>query len=108
MMSAPDWTTCSTVSAFTVPAVPTGMNAGVRISPLGVVRTPARARPSLAEMRNGNAATLGGPPEQARIAVGIEPVTGRKRMRIGLAHPLETRKGGHQHEEGRARQMEVG
>ncbi len=34
--------------AFTVPAVPTGMKAGVRISPRGVEITPVRALPSRA------------------------------------------------------------
>jgi hypothetical protein len=34
--------------AFTVAAVPTGMKAGVRISPRGVEMVPVRARPSVA------------------------------------------------------------
>jgi hypothetical protein len=33
---------------LTVPAVPTGMKAGVRISPRGVAMVPLRARPSRA------------------------------------------------------------
>ena len=45
--SAPVAATCSTVSALTVPAVPTGMKAGVRISPRGVASTPVRAAPSV-------------------------------------------------------------
>ena len=40
--------TWSTVSALTVPAVPTGMKAGVRMSPRGVCSTPVRAAPSVA------------------------------------------------------------
>jgi hypothetical protein len=34
------------VDAFIAPAVPTGMKAGVRTSPWGVVSTPVRASPS--------------------------------------------------------------
>ena len=47
-MSAPVWRTLSGIIAFTVAAVPTGMKAGVRISPLGVEMTPVRAAPSVA------------------------------------------------------------
>jgi len=36
------------VTAFTAAAVPTGMKAGVSMAPCGVVRRPARARPSVA------------------------------------------------------------
>jgi hypothetical protein len=38
--------------AFTVAAVPTGMNARVRISPRAMAMTPDRAAPSVAEMEN--------------------------------------------------------
>ena len=47
-MSAPVARTLSGSIALTVAAVPTGMNAGVRISPRGSRRTPLRARPSRA------------------------------------------------------------
>src|SRR5690606_9401840 len=53
MMSAPVDATWSTVMALTVAAVPTGMKAGVRMSPRGVFSTPVRARPSAAEISNG-------------------------------------------------------
>ena len=46
--SAPSARTSSGSSVFTVPFVPTGMNAGVRISPCAVRMTPARAAPSVA------------------------------------------------------------
>ena len=46
-----------TVIAFTVPAVPTGMKAGVGTSPCAVCSTPARAAPSVAVMRWANAVT---------------------------------------------------
>src|SRR5690606_20205415 len=47
-MSAPVARTDSGSIALTVPAVPTGMKAGVRIAPRGVSITPVRARPSTA------------------------------------------------------------
>ena len=50
MMSAPVSRTVSGFIAFTVAAVPTGMKAGVRISPRGIRIVPVRAAPSLAAM----------------------------------------------------------
>ncbi|MGX9354482.1 hypothetical protein ACS3SW_04795 [Roseobacteraceae bacterium S113] len=47
-MSAPVAATLSGIIALTVAAVPTGMKAGVRIVPRGVVMAPVRARPSVA------------------------------------------------------------
>ena len=47
-ISAPVLRTLSGIIALTVAAVPTGMKAGVRISPRGVEITPARALPSVA------------------------------------------------------------
>jgi hypothetical protein len=47
-MSAPVAATLSGSIAFTVAAVPTGMKAGVRISPRGVEMTPVRALPEVA------------------------------------------------------------
>ena len=47
MMSAPVAATWSGYSAFTVPAVPTGMKAGVRMAPRGVSMRPSRAPPSV-------------------------------------------------------------
>ena len=48
MMSAPVARTASGFIALTVAAVPTGMNAGVRISPRRIVIAPVRAAPSVA------------------------------------------------------------
>src|SRR5688500_795273 len=50
MMSAPVARTASGFIAFTVAAVPTGMNAGVRISPRRSAIRPVRAFPSRASM----------------------------------------------------------
>src|SRR5437764_14911534 len=50
MMSAPLARTSSGRIALTVAAVPTGMNAGVRISPRFMAMTPVLAAPSIAEM----------------------------------------------------------
>ena len=49
MISAPVARTSAGFIAFTVAAVPTGMKAGVRISPRRIAIVPARARPSVAE-----------------------------------------------------------
>src|SRR4051812_36508845 len=46
-MSAPTAFTWSGYIAFTVPAVPTGMKAGVRTTPRGMRISPVRARPSV-------------------------------------------------------------
>src|SRR5262245_40277880 len=52
MMSAPVARTASGFIALTVAAVPTGMNAGVRISPRRIAMRPVRALPSRASMVN--------------------------------------------------------
>tara|TARA_B100000674_G_scaffold296395_1_gene245774 strand:- start:269 stop:511 length:243 start_codon:yes stop_codon:yes gene_type:complete len=52
MTSAPVERTELGNMAFTVPAVPTGMKAGVLISPLAVVIIPKRALPSIASNEN--------------------------------------------------------
>src|SRR5262245_37371290 len=46
--------------------------------------------------------------EQAGVAEGVEAVTGRNRVGVGSLHGLEAAEGGDEHEEGRARQVEVG
>ena len=48
MMSAPVARTSAGFIAFTVAAVPTGMKAGVLISPRRIAIVPVRARPSVA------------------------------------------------------------
>ena len=53
MMSAPDARTSSGRIALTVAAVPTGMKAGVRISPRCMAMTPVRAAPSVRGDREG-------------------------------------------------------
>src|SRR5436190_18154472 len=45
-MSVPASRTSRQCRLFMAPAVPTGMNAGVRMTPCGVVRRPVRAAPS--------------------------------------------------------------
>jgi hypothetical protein len=53
-MSAPLARTSSGRIALTVAAVPTGMKAGVRMSPRGMRIVPVRAAPSLAAMAKSN------------------------------------------------------
>ena len=50
MMSVPLARTSSGLTALTVPAVPTGMNAGVRMVPRCMAIAPLRAAPSVAAM----------------------------------------------------------
>jgi len=57
MMSAPVARTVSGFIALTVAAVPTGMKAGVRISPRCIRIVPVRAFPSVAWMVSRNAAS---------------------------------------------------
>lgn len=53
-MSAPVLRTVSGFIAFTVAAVPTGIKAGVRISPRCIWIDPVRAMPSVAAIVNVN------------------------------------------------------
>jgi hypothetical protein len=57
MMSAPLARTSSGRIAFTVAAVPTGMKAGVRISPRCMAIVPVLAAPSVAEIVKENRVT---------------------------------------------------
>src|SRR3990170_8560975 len=70
MMSAPVARTDSGFIALTVAAVPTGMNAGVRISPRRIAMRPVRAFPSRASMVNAKRG-------------GSEPIDERK-PRLGI------------------------
>src|ERR1700744_5730254 len=102
MMSAPSSLTWSTYMAFTVPAVPTGMKAGVRTAPRPSCRAPVRAAPSWActeketpgEMVIGGFRSGIGAPEQAGVAIGIEAVASGDRMAVGGLHRLIARAGG--------------
>ena len=62
MMSAPAARTWSIYSAFTVPPVPTGMKAGVRIVPRGIAISPRRALPSVVIRRKPKFSVLIGRP----------------------------------------------
>src|SRR5436305_4583223 len=58
MMSAPLARTSSGRTALTVAAVPTGMKAGVLISPRCMAMTPVRAAPSVAAIEKEKRVTL--------------------------------------------------
>src|SRR3546814_13459406 len=62
MMSAPEARTSFGFIALTVAAVPTGMKAGVRISPRFIEIRPVRAAPSVAEMEKENRGRPNMPP----------------------------------------------
>src|SRR5215471_11981884 len=105
-MSVPQARTSSGRNPFTVAWVPTGMNAGVRTMPCGVISSPQRAAPSVARRRK-KASAMGRPStrgaeQKARVAVGVEPVVGGDRVGVGALHGVETGKGRDQHEQGRA------
>src|SRR5262245_16980634 len=110
MISAPDARTSSGRIALTVAAVPTGMNAGVRISPRSMAIVPLRAAPSVAAMvklkrvTGLRLAALLARQQQARVAVAVEAVTRRHRMGVGRLHDVEAHQRADQHEQGRARQ----
>lgn len=57
MMSPPAERTSAGFIAFTVAAVPTGMKAGVRISPRSIEIVPVRAAPSIAAIEKEKRAT---------------------------------------------------
>jgi hypothetical protein len=59
MMSAPDARTSCGFIALTVAAVPTGMKAGVRISPRCIATVPVRAAPSVAAIEKEKRVTRG-------------------------------------------------
>ena len=61
MMSAPTPRTWSIYIALTVPPVPTGMKAGVRMVPRGMVISPRRALPSVASSLKVNSELIGRP-----------------------------------------------
>src|SRR3954468_24766069 len=71
-MSAPDARTSAGLTAFTVAAVPTGMNAGVRISPRCIAIVPSRALPSVWWMVNWK--------RGMRVALAADPAPSRGNM----------------------------
>src|SRR5450756_905092 len=106
MMSAPRPRTCSGVSAFTAPCVPTGMKAGVRTSPCGVPIVPTlAAQPgSFAILVNSMSVFL---QDQHAIPVTVETEPVLDGNPIGLLHPFRAGKGAHQQKQGRFREVEV-
>ena len=121
MMSAPVAATSSGNMAFTVAPVPTGMKAGVRMTPRGVAMAPVRASPSRALRVKEKRSVISLSPlpsshrgegvfsagfgrlrraEQAGIAIGIEAIALRDRMGIGAPHEIQAGEGCDQHEQG--------
>src|SRR3989337_514023 len=99
MMSAPAAATSSGNMALTVAPVPTGMKAGVRTIPRGIVIVPVRALPSRAlpekEIRSANRRSFHLSPggegvlsraKQAGIAIGVKAVALFNGMGIGAIH----------------------
>src|SRR3977135_3380006 len=116
-MSAPVPATDSGSIAFTVAAVPTGMNAGVSTAPRSRRRMPERAAPLLATISKANSlmrcpsAQLSGscrPEQETGVAIGIKPVTRGDGFGVGGLHGFAAAKRAYEHEQRRARQMEIG
>src|SRR6266540_5743104 len=97
------------------------MNAGVRTTPCAVEISPRRALPSVLCTRNEKAVmpmisrptrkavlSARAAEQQAGVAIRIEPVARLYRVGVGATHGVEPGEGGDQHEQGRARQMEIG
>src|SRR3954469_12638512 len=91
--------------AFTEPAVPTGMNRGVSPVPGGSRSLPRLARPSRWLTENEITGALY---DQHRVAVAEESILLPHGLAVGGEDAVEAREGRDQHEERRARQMEVG
>src|SRR5690606_7632462 len=107
--SAPSSLTWSRYIALTVPTVPTGMKAGVRMTPRGMEISPRRALPSVALRVNWKRSCMSGvPEEQAGVAVGIEAIARRDGVIVSRAHGVEAGEGGDKHEQRRPRQMKIG
>ena len=131
-MRAPVAATASGVIALTVAAVPTGMKAGVSMAPCAVVSRPSRAAPSRARIskpivtapapgrRNldrGRPARIAGRRpairgrrclDQAGVAVGEKAVALGDGVRVGGLDPVEPGQRRDQHQQRRARQVEIG
>ncbi len=96
---APVARTLSGIIAFTVAAVPTGMKAGVRISPRGVSITPVLARPSVAFREKEKRCVMSGlllpqitfEKRSTRLLSGLAPRYVRKPMRKCTPKAIEGR-----------------
>ncbi len=71
---------------LTVPLVPTGMNAGVRISPCVVAMTPDRAAPSVAATRKLTSSTRRRTPTRPRGHPAPPPAMSVTRKRSPMGH----------------------
>src|SRR2546427_3426926 len=100
---------------LTAPRVPTGMKTGVSTTPWAVVRRPQRAAPSLATtskricLRPPSVAPASRTSlyQQTRVAVRVEAIARADRVRVRFQDQLTARKRCHEHEERRARQVEI-
>ena len=110
MISAPVAATSSGRIALTVAAVPTGMKAGVSIVPCAVVDAAAPRRAVARQEREGEARSCRAAGiEQAGIAIGEEAIALARRHAHRRAFMRSSpAKARDQHEQGRARQMEIG
>src|SRR6185312_1135535 len=97
-MSAPSASTSCGYIAFTVAAVPTGVKAGVRMTPRGVTISPCRAAPSRARMWNSKPSAMRGDPlsrghggEQADQPFGVSGMGDRQGLDRLIGQPRRHR-----------------
>src|ERR1700682_3582377 len=70
------------------------MNAGVRTTPWGVVISPVRAAPLVAERRNEKPSDMRArsTKQQTGVAIGVEPIAAFDGVRIGTPHHIGSRR----------------
>src|SRR5262244_1017388 len=117
MICAPQRWRSSGPTALTLPALPTGMKAGVSTTPRRVCSRPRRApvraswwmsskrtSPEVSDKSIGRSLIR----DQHRVAIGKEAVTQVHCFGVGGKDSLSSEEGAHQDEKGRLGQVEVG
>src|SRR5215831_11801960 len=116
MICAPLRWRSSGPTALTLPALPTGMKAGVSTAPQRVCslprRAPVRASWWMSSKRTNpkvSEAFIGAPliRDQHRVAVREEAVAELHGLGVSAEHPLPPEEGAHQDEKGRLGQVEI-
>src|SRR5215472_1830509 len=116
MICAPQRWRSSGPTALTLPALPTGMKAGVSTAPQRVCnrprRAPVRASWWMSSKRTNpevSEAFIGAPliRDEHRVAVRKEAVTEPHGFGVSGKHPLPPEEGAHQNEKGRLGEVEI-
>src|SRR5215472_217651 len=116
MICAPQRWRSSGPTALTLPALPTGMKAGVSTAPQRVCnrprRAPVRASWWMSSKRTNpevSEAFIGAPliRDEHRVAVREEAVAELRGLGVSAKHPLSPEEGAHQDEKGRLGQVKI-